>query len=166
MGMPGYRPEAIVNEFLRRRTDTAWPQQMYIQKLAYMAHGWNLAINNEPLTSHPPEAWDNGPVYREVWDHIKELGYRGPNYTLVDPLTDEPFTAPLTPSESAVVEHVWKKYGNKSAKELSRMTHEPDTPWFKAYLEGRNMPLVDEEIRKHYVELAMAGRDQRAKTED
>ncbi len=160
--MPNHSPQAIANEFLRRRADSAWPQQMLIQKLAYIANGWNLAINNEPLISDQPEAWDNGPVYRAIWDHIKFYGYRGACNTLVDPISKEEIREKLSPSEEAVIDHVWRKYGTKQAHELSRMTHEPGTPWFKAYFErGKNSELNNDEIKKHYVDLAMAGRGSR-----
>jgi uncharacterized phage-associated protein len=161
--MANYSAKAIVNEFLHRRGGGTWPQQMYIQKLAYIAHGWNLAINNEPLIAEQPEAWDNGPVFRSVWDHIRDYGYRGRDYALVDPLTSEEFKADLKPDERAVIDHVWRKYGLKSADDLSGMTHEPDTPWYKAYLtRGRNALLSNAEIADHYVKLAMAGRENRS----
>ncbi|MCA3645988.1 MAG: SocA family protein [Methylobacterium sp.] len=134
---------------------------MLIQKLAYIAHGWNLAINGQPLIAELPEAWDNGPVYREIWNHIRDNGYRGPNCTLVDPQNNSLITATLAESEKAVIDHVWNKYKNYSADDLSRMTHEPDTPWSRAYFErGRNASLSNQQIRDHYLSLAAAGRDQ------
>lgn len=157
--MPNHSATAIANEFLRRHSSTTWPAQMAIQKLAYIAHGWNLAINNEPLIREAPEAWDNGPVFRTVWDHIRDFGYRGANWTLAEPGKTKAIIEPLTPSEQAVIDHVWAKYGDKTAVELSRMTHEPDTPWYKAYFgRGRNSSLRNDEIRQHYIDLAMAGR--------
>ena len=151
--------KAIVNEFLRRRKDTAWPQQMHIQKLAYIAHGWNLAINGEPLIDEQPQAWDNGPVFRSVWDHIRDFGYRGENNTLVDPVSREEIKTDLSPSEKQIIDAVWKRYGPISASKLSDMTHEPGTPWYTAYFgRHRNARLDNEEIREHYTQIAMAGR--------
>ena len=150
---------AIANEFLARRESEAWPQQMLIQKLAYIANGWNLAINGEPLIDEAPKAWDNGPVYKSIWDHIKEYGYGGPNCELIDPRSNRPITETLSASESDVIDHVWKKYGHMSAQRLSAMTHQPETPWSKAYFgRGRNADLDNDEIKSHYVALAMAGR--------
>lgn len=158
--MPRYPAEAIANEFLRRRGSSAWPQQMLLQKLSYIAHGWNLAINGEPLIEEAPEAWDNGPVFRSIWNHIRDFGYRGPNCELTDPESGRPIAADLSPTERAVIDHVWKKYGRYSATELSDMTHEPGTPWYKAYFgRSRNAALRNDEIKEHYVALALAGRD-------
>jgi uncharacterized phage-associated protein len=120
--MPNHDPRAIANEFLRRRASAAWPQQLSIQKLTYIAHGWNLAINDEPLVSETPEAWDNGPVFRAIWDHIKEYGYRGDFCTLVDPRSKEVISAHFSPEERAVIDHVWAKYGDFNSDELSDMT--------------------------------------------
>ncbi|MCW2282491.1 putative phage-associated protein [Rhodoblastus acidophilus] len=158
--MPNYSAQAIANEFLRRRGSCSIPQQMYIQKLAYIANGWNLAINGFALIEEDPQAWDNGPVFRSIWDHVRDFGYKGKNCTLADPATKEEIRADLAPEEIAVIEHVWRKYGPFSASLLSRMTHETGTPWYKAYFErGRNSKLDKEETRQHYVALAMAGRD-------
>jgi uncharacterized phage-associated protein len=157
--MANYDAAAIANEFLKRRGSSAWPQQMFIQKLAYIANGWNLAINGEPLIIEEPEAWDNGPVYRSLWEHIRDYGYRGPGHTLTVPLTDDVIKADLDPRELAVVDHVWAKYGRLNAAKLSEMTHEPNTPWYNAYFgRGRNAFLDMNDVRNHYVGLAMAGR--------
>lgn len=135
---------------------------MLLHKLVYIAHGWNLAINGVPLIAERPEAWDNGPVYRSLWDHIRNFGYRGRHNTLVDPISGEEIRESLTDEEASVIQHVWRKYGKYSATELSKMTHEANTPWFKAYFSrGRNSSLNNEEIRAHYIKLALAGREQR-----
>jgi uncharacterized phage-associated protein len=157
--MPNHSASAIANEFLLRRDSSVWPQQMLIQKLVYIANGWNLAISGERLVNEAPEAWDNGPVFSSLWRAVKDYGYQGTKCLLVNPFTQEPWTVNLTPSEDAILDHVWRKYGNYSALQLSNMTHEPNTPWSNAYLQqGRNAKLDQEETRQHYVDLALAGR--------
>lgn len=157
--MPNHSAKAIANEFLRRRGSDAGPPQLLIQKLAYIAHGWNLAINGDPLIVEAPEAWDNGPVYRSIWEHIKEFGYGGPNCTLTDPKTGAVIEEALTQNEKNIVDHVWSKYGSMSASELTAITHQKDTPWYKAYYgRYRNAPLINTDIHEHYYNLAMAGR--------
>ncbi len=134
---------------------------MWLQKLTYMAHGWNLAINQEPLISQDPEAWDNGPVFRAIWDHIKQYGYGREHSELIDPGAQAPFRADLTASERQVIEHVWLKYRHLGARELSDLTHQPGTPWSNAYLRARNATLSNTEIREHFSALAQAGRERR-----
>lgn len=156
--MPNHQATAIANEFLRRRDDDTWPQQMLIQKLAYIAHGWNLAINGEALINEAPQAWDNGPVFRSVWDHIKNYGYGKRRSLLVDPETRSEIVARLNKDERDVIEHVWRKYGGYDAQTLSKITHQSGTPWSKAYLRSRNAPLMTDEIKKYFVELALKSR--------
>lgn len=157
--MPFHDPRAIANEFLARRNSDAWPKQLAIQKLCHIANGWNLVINGSRLTSSLPEAWDNGPVYREIWDHIRDFGYRGDKCELFDPSQNEPFRAELDDRERAVIDLVWGKYGQLPAHQLRELTHEPNSPWDKAYFgRGRNAELDESEIRRHYIELANAGR--------
>jgi uncharacterized phage-associated protein len=158
--MPNHDARAIANEFIRRRDSDAWPQQLPIQKLTYIAHGWNLAINKEPLIDEPPQAWDNGPVFRNIWRHVKNFGYKGRKCTLTDELSGDEFTARLTPNERQIIDHVWKKYGSMSPLELTNMTHQIGTPWYQAYFgDRRNAELSNEAIKDHYVQLALAGRE-------
>lgn len=131
--------------------------QMKLHKLTYMAHGWHLAITNEPLVADAPEAWDNGPVFRRIWDRIRDFGTDRAGHVLM--ANGKPYVADLTPQEREVLRHVWKKYGNFSQYQLSDMTHQPDTPWTRAYFDqGRNAVLSNDAIKQHYTQLAMAGR--------
>jgi uncharacterized phage-associated protein len=158
--MPDHRATAIANEFLRLRANDSWPQQMLVQKLVYIANGWTLAITGEALVGEDAEAWDNGPVYRSIWDHIRDYGYGKPYNQLIDPNSGSPFSADLSREEMDIIHHVSRKYGPMGAVRLSEITHRPDTPWTKAFFgKGRNSRLDREAIRDHYVNLAMAGRE-------
>ncbi len=159
--MPDHRAVAIANEFLERRANGAWPQQMLIHKLAHIANGWMLAISGQPLIGEDAEAWDNGPVYRSLWNHVRDHGYGSHHSMLVDPERGIPYKADLAPTERSIIDRVWRKYAPMGAVKLSELTHQPGTPWTKAYLErGRNSRLDPTDIREHYVKLAMAGREQ------
>lgn len=71
--MSGHDPRAVANEFLELAGEIM--PQIKLQKLVYIAHGWNLAIQNEPLVTGEFEAWDGGPVSRRLWNHIRDFGY-------------------------------------------------------------------------------------------
>lgn len=155
--MPSYDPRAIANEFIKLNGGPM--DQMRLQKLVYIANGWNLAINRAPLTDARIEAWDGGPVYRTIWNHIRDWGYSFKGHLLSKPMGGEPYEADLLDSERSVLTHVWKRYGSYSGLELSRLTHQEGTPWSNAYFgSGRNTPLDQEDIRQHFVDLALAGR--------
>lgn len=152
---------AIANEFLKKNA-CAMPQ-MKLQKLVYIANGWNLAINREPLVRDRFEAWDGGPVVRKIWNHIRDFGYSAVNGLLAPWRSDQPYETELTDAEKAVIDHVWARYGRYSGLELSEMTHQPGTPWSNAYYgSGRNAALLETDIQQHFIELALAGRQQPA----
>lgn len=165
--MPRHAPQAIANEFIRRfrlENPGFTPNQTWLQKMVHVANGWNLAINDEPLVNQAPEAWDNGPVFRQIWNHIRDWGYNAEGGLLGTAGTNKPIEADLSDAERAVISHVWGRYGGLSGQELSRMTHEPDTPWTLAYVaRGKNSRLNENEIRDHYIKLALEGREQAAR---
>ncbi|WP_208990311.1 Panacea domain-containing protein [Pseudovibrio brasiliensis] len=157
--MPRHSPCAIANEFLRRRGSPTYPSQMYIQKLVAIANGWNLAINGEPLVSEAPQAWVNGPVFRQIWDFVKEGGFKGPNSEIVDPITGQIITSKISGNEEEILDHVWKKYRNYTPQQLSDLTHQANSPWAYAYFEkGKNAEIDTERTRQYYIKLALAGR--------
>jgi uncharacterized phage-associated protein len=153
--MADYDPRAIANEFLKLNGGPM--NQMKLQKLVYIANGWNLAINREPLTDARIEAWDNGPVFRSIWNHFRDFGYniKGAFFGR----DGARFNADLSDGEKSVIKHVWKRYGEYSGAHLSKITHQEGTPWSNAYFGvGRNAPLDQDDIRQHFRELALAGR--------
>jgi len=158
--MPNHDPRVIANEFLRLNRGPM--PQMKLQKLVYIAHGWNLAINREPLVSGRIEAWDGGPVMRTLWNHLRDFGYDLKSGYLAGVATSQ-FNSEITQSEAAIIHHVWNKYGGYTGLELSNMTHEPGTPWSNAYFgKGRNAALSQGDIQQHFIELALAGRTETA----
>lgn len=156
--MPNYTPEEIANAFVDLNGGPL--TQMKLQKLVYIAHGWNLVINHEPLVKTQPEAWDNGPVFRSIWNSIRDYGT-----TLTGKIRGWQTEIPVpnfTAAEGALLDAVWKKYGHLSAQRLSDMTHQPGTPWTEAYFwGGRNTPIENDAIEAHYREIALAGRAKR-----
>jgi uncharacterized phage-associated protein len=155
--MPNHNPLSIANEFIELSGGPL--NQMQLQKLVYIAHGWNLAINNYPLVSGTFEAWDGGPVMRMIWNHLRDFGFNGEQSRLVEPIKRAKYSAQLSSEERNVIQSVWNKYSRFSGIQLSEMTHQPGTPWSNAYFGfGRNSPLNNQEIRQHFTELAIAGR--------
>ena len=156
--MPSHSAVSIANEFVRRH-GTVRPAQMKLQKLVYHAHGWNLAINQEPLANTLPEAWDGGPVFRSIWNHIRDYGY-GAKSGLLENTEGKPLVARLVEAEKDVVEMVWDKYRNFTGHELSQMTHQADTPWSEAYLSrGQNAAISNKIMQSYFRRLGLAGRD-------
>ncbi|MDT8759233.1 DUF4065 domain-containing protein [Sphingomonas psychrotolerans] len=157
----------IANEFIRRAAAEGRAlTQMQLQKLVYIAHGWNLAINGDKLTRDDPQAWDYGPVYRDLWNALRSYGrapvtreIRNGEY-LPEILDDETAAAPararLDEDERAIIDRVYQTYGRFHAFKLSALTHEPDTPWTDVYAEGdgRFQVIEPDMIRRYFLDLA------------
>jgi uncharacterized phage-associated protein len=163
-----YRSVEIANELLRQPGALGLLTQMQLQKLAYMANGWNWAVNGEQLISEPVQAWNYGPVYPDLYSHTKAFGKEGLSRLLTSedsetarmfemPGADSApaYVAPLSERERAVIQHVWNRYGRLSGPQLSALTHQSGTPWFNTYTQrGKSAEIPQTEIKAYYDDLA------------
>jgi len=164
--MPLYSSLAIANEFIERGANSNLPvTQMHLQKLLYIAHGWNLAIHNKALVEDPFEAWEYGPVVRKLYDAVRRYGRSSISKLLRwGDDTDFPFDdggiarANLTNEERAIVDKVWATYGHLEAFKLSALTHADRSPWARTYVPGKNRPIENNLIQDYFVELALTNR--------
>ena len=97
---------------------------MKLQKLVYYCQAWSLVWDEAPLFNEKIEAWANGPVVRELWEH-----HRG-SITLRPPWSqgDE---SRLSGTQKETIDAVLNYYGDKSAQWLSDLTH-AERPWQSA----------------------------------
>jgi uncharacterized phage-associated protein len=141
--------QLIANNFLglaRRDGDHLDP--MKIQKLVYVAHGWNLAFTGAPLVKQAVQAWPYGPVIAELYRDFKK--FKALPITENAPVpVDGVF---LDAKESAFLENVWSKYKHLSAIQLSRFTHEPGYAWDRTIrLCGPYATIPNELIRDEFI---------------
>jgi uncharacterized phage-associated protein len=159
---------AIANEFLRKPGGIGVLTQMQLQKLTYIAHGWNLALNGARLVTDELQAWDYGPVFPMLYEHAKFFGKSPINRLITDRDDNKvsffigkneehasPYVAVLTPQEREIIDRVWNRYSRYSAYSLSDLTHKPGTPWYETYFgPGKNSEITDDLVRQHYLTLA------------
>src|SRR5437870_3577302 len=70
-----YEARAIANYFLDlAKLANQELNPMKIQKLVYYAHGWNLALDGQPLIDEAVEAWTYGPVIPSLYHEFKKYG--------------------------------------------------------------------------------------------
>ena len=162
--MSAWSPE-IANEFIRLAAEDGRAfDQMQLQKLVYIAHGWALAMTGEPLTGDRPEAWDFGPMYRRLADALAKSGrhlVRRP-IPLETASNLEVFTegdgvwSKLEKIERELIARVAKDYGVFSSSQLSALTRGDDAPWAAVYRsgEGRYRDIPHALIRDQFVRLA------------
>ena len=139
---------AIANEFLKRAlADGVSLTNMHVQKLVYIAHGWNLAVNNEPLIDEPFLAWDYGPVARSLFDAMRPYGAgriprllrKGDDTPNIQSDDGDTVFANLTGREADAIDQIWREFKNFKAFQLSELTHKPGSPWSSAYRKGQNV---------------------------
>jgi antitoxin SocA-like protein len=65
----------VANEFIRlAEADGRALTPLQVIKLAYIAHGWMLALYQRPLISDSIEAWKYGPVIPTLYHALKKYG--------------------------------------------------------------------------------------------
>ena len=147
----------IANKFIERaKRESAELTNIQLQKLVYIAHGWSLAVLNRGLIHDSVEAWYFGPVIPSLYHNLKQYG-AGVVEASIPVLSDQS----LPSTEQALLNSVWKGYGQMSAFELSTITHRENTPWSRTmkdfglrsvipekYMAEYYRQLYDEQIRR------------------
>lgn len=113
-----------------------------LQKILYYVQGWSYVWDGVPVFTEEFEAWQYGPVNREVYEEFK--GYKNREI----PQTEGKVPANAQQSELETIESVWRDYGNETASNLVSMTHS-EAPWREAYQSGSN--ITNEEIKEYFM---------------
>lgn len=104
-----------------------------LNKIIYFLHGWYLAKYGIPLTEAKIEAWQYGPVFREVYSQFKEFGQHPieRKATKIDPNTGKSIECveKFPDDERKYLTKLAKKYLCMSAFSLVSLSHERGGPW-------------------------------------
>lgn len=162
--MADHDARGIANEFIEiANGEERVLTHLQLQKLIYLAHGWNLGIFGEPLVRDPILAWQYGPVVRSVYDVFRRFG-SDPITTKAKRLCNSSFRdgkiqfdfeeirANLTEHDAGLIAQVWKVYSPYEAFQLVEMTHSDDGPWKAAYESGNEI-IDNESIKKYFAAL-------------
>lgn len=163
---------AVANYFLEKAKEQGKSlTPMQLVKLVYIAHGWRLAWYDHPLIGDDVEAWRYGPVIASVYHAFKKYG-RDPivrptygeydlviDIGLVDPndkvIKPKPIAQRFSSDEKRVMDEILRTYGKLTGLQLSKLTHEPGSPWEQAYRPGGGNRVIGNDIIKtHFLELA------------
>lgn len=116
-----------------------------LQKLLYYAQGYHLAMTGRPLFSERIEAWDHGPVVREVYHECKRFGGNPiPAVQGFDPVV-------LGEHVCRFVEDVHADRGGFTAWNLREMTH-AERPWQEAFVPKQNEEIPIERLQAYFTE--------------
>ena len=158
-----YTPAHIANYILRYfHVNKKEITHLKLQKLLYIAYGWNLVLNKEHprLFDESIQAWKLGPVIPSVYYYYKNKKEIG-DEDYIFSYGDENFVESI-PSKIPVIDKnddqtlkivnaVIEKYKDVNASDLVKRLHEENSPWYKTYNKGGqargiNQPLDDYDI--------------------
>jgi uncharacterized phage-associated protein len=126
----GLDSRALANKILQRAADRGQSLTiMQLVKLIYFAQGWYLAFADKPITYHPAQAWQYGPVYPHVYKAFPKAGSAPLQGLILEKSTEKPYTANFTDDENELIDWILERYGKMHAFQLSQLTHADDGPW-------------------------------------
>lgn len=152
-------PVLVADYFIANAHNPLTPLQVI--KMTYIAHGYSLAILDEPLVEEAVEAWRYGPVLPSVYhvakryggDKITQLLYSGTRTDDREGVADARkfFRSRIPSRQRTILDVVLDVYGEFNGRQLTNMTHVVGSPWDQYYREGvagRQIP--NGTIKEHY----------------
>lgn len=134
---------SIANWFIDKSKETTTPvSNMSLNKLVYFSYEQAILFLGRVLTQARPQAWQHGPVFREIYHSEKENVSEPVSKRIqkFDPrarkLVDCNESFPLEVVE--ILEQVWNKFGSKSGSSLRNISHDTDGPWQQSRHQGNS----------------------------
>ncbi len=136
--------KAVANYFLDLAAERGEKlTQMKLQRLVYLAHGWQLGLTGSPLLNEAIQAWSYGPVVRSLYKAFEDAG-DGPIIEKAAEFVPERIPEIRIPdlNESAdpeagsvrrLLTRIWNVYGELSGIQLSKLSREAGTPWDRVH---------------------------------
>jgi len=137
------RSLAVANRFIEMSKRDSRPLTlMKLLKIVYFAHGWHLALwKQDPLIDDIIEAWKFGPVAPSIYHSFKEYGSSDiTDFGREVDITRMEFVQPVleaTATLEAFLSKIWEVYGPMTAFQLSELTHQRGTPWYKVWFDEK-----------------------------
>lgn len=124
---------------------------MRLLKLLYVAHGYSLALNRQPLLDESIQAWQYGPIVPSVYDAVRK--YRSKQVESLGSIGE----CPLSEEDRLVLDKVLATYQHVNAIQLSAAMHQPGTPWSTTWgMDEQNAPISNDLIMDFYQHIMKA----------
>lgn len=129
----------------RSSGEAALISNLKLQKLLYYAQGYHLAMTGRPLFAERIEAWDHGPVVREVYQEYKRFG--------CNPIPVMKSYEPTAFDEGLCrfLEDVHADRGGFTAWHLREMTH-AERPWWDTFIPRQSEEISQDKLREYFAE--------------
>ena len=126
----------IANYFVNRAIEAGRPlTPMQVLKLTFLAHGWNLGLNEMPLINEPVQAWKCGPVIPSVYFAFQPYGKDPIDKAAKDFFEKESeieSNSSLFDADTetkSLLEKIYEEYSGYDGSDLSKLTHMNGSPW-------------------------------------
>lgn len=133
-----YSPSKVANNILNRAfAEKIYINPMKLQRILYFVASEYQKATKRTLLEEPFAPWEYGPVSYSVYDKFRAYGKNDikryardlqGNALMIDETQDIELGIALT--------RIWDKAKNKSAVELSEITHTVGSAWDRAYQKG------------------------------
>lgn len=139
----GYDVRSIANWFIDKANEKKTSvSNMSLNKLVYFSYEQAILLLGRILTEARPQAWQHGPVFREIYHSSKENAADAVSKRIqkFDPRVRKQVDCndafPLEVVE--LLEQVWNKFGSKRGSDLRNISHDTDGPWEQSRGQGNH----------------------------
>lgn len=123
-----YDARAVANFLIQKSfDDKKLFTPLQVIKIVYYGQGWSLAVSKRKLFFQDIEAWKFGPVVPDVYHRLKQYVDQAVTETI--PGHQPQFDG----NDEKLIGDIYNLYGVFGGLKLLRMTHAPDTPWFRVW---------------------------------
>lgn len=125
---------------------------LQLQKMLYIAHMRHLGQTGSPLVKGHFEAWDYGPVHRDVYNVVRMFG--------ADPVKDVFHNVRSLKdgsTERDIIESSYQRLKHVSPGGLVNATHKKSGAWYANYRPGvRGIVIPNEDVLSEYQQMVAA----------
>ncbi len=141
-----YSVITIANKFIDLAKEE-YLTNMQLQKMVYIAHGFNLALRDTKLYYEDTRAWNFGPVVPELYEELRQYG----SNQVTEKINTPPNTVEqLDDGSLKIIEAVYDNYKQYSGTQLSNLTHQDNTPWSKSWESNKYGVIPADDIYEFY----------------
>ncbi|AYQ57739.1 hypothetical protein MS2017_2085 [Bathymodiolus thermophilus thioautotrophic gill symbiont] len=141
-----YSAITIANKFIDLAKDKGkYLTNMQLQKMVYIAHGYNLALRGTKLYYEDTRAWNFGPVVPELYEQLRQYGSNEVTKSIGSDNAEE-----LDEDSLEIVKAVYENYKQYSGMQLSNLTHKENTPWSKSWKNNKYGVIPADDIYESY----------------
>lgn len=153
-----YPALVVANEIIKLANSENIPiTPMKLQKILYLANGLCYSICSEKLIMERFEAWDYGPVVRNVYTTYKD--FKGSN--IKEPIDDLVHISGWSFSKASsiivddksleIIKDAWNNTKNLDAFTLSAWSHNKNSPWDKAFnAHPKEVYISDDDMKSYF----------------